>query len=261
MMAGKGYLWSLIPIVGFFILWEVLARSGSIDVALFSAPTRIIHALTSLYQQEIAGNSVLLTHLSVTLKRLLKAAAEGITLGIAIGTFMGLSQIAYRFLDPIITWVMPIPGIAMAPLFIVWIGFGDQTIITVAAIATIFPIAYNTSTGIRSIDGQLVRAARIMGANRFTVVWRVYFPWAAAFIFTGIKLGLARCWRTVIAVEFIAAANWGLGYMIWDAAEYLDASIVYGGIIILAGIFTLIEKGFISPFEKVTIERWGLVRN
>jgi ABC-type nitrate/sulfonate/bicarbonate transport system permease component len=75
------------------------------------------------------------------------------------------------------------------------------------------------------------------------------------------KLGLARCWRTVIAVEFIAAANWGLGYMVWAAAEYLNAGIVYGGIILLALTFTLIEKGLINQLENMTIEKWGMVRS
>jgi len=259
-MTGKGYILSLVPIGGFFLCWQLFAHFGFINIALFPPPTKIFTELAALFHQEIAGHSVLLTHLIVTLKRLFLAATEGIIVGIVVGTFMGLSQSVYRFFDPIITWVMPIPGIAMAPLFIVWMGFGDPTIITVGAIATFFPIAYNTSTGIRSVDNQLVRAAQIMGANKARVLAQVYLPWAAVYIFTGVKLGLARCWRTVIAVEFIAAANWGLGYMIWDAAEYLSAGVVYGGIILLAAIFTFIEKGLISPFEKMTIEKWGMVR-
>jgi ABC-type nitrate/sulfonate/bicarbonate transport system permease component len=237
-----------------------LAHYEVVNVALFPAPTKILAELATLFHQEIAGQSVLLGHLTVTLKRLFVAAIEGIAIGILLGTFMGLSQWVYRFLDPVITWIMPIPGIAMAPLFIVWMGFGDPTIITVGAIAAFFPIAYNTSTGIRSIDSQLVRAAQIMGARPLRVLAQVYIPWAAVYIFTGIKLGLARCWRTVIACEFIAAANWGLGYMIWDAAEYLNAGVVYGGIILMAAMFTVLEKGLIVPFERVTIERWGMVR-
>ena len=155
---------------------------------------------------------------------------------------------------------MPIPGIAMAPLFIIWLGFGDVTIVTLGAMAAFFPVAHNTSTGVRSIDRQLVRAAQIMGAKRISVLSQVYIPWSAVYLFTGLKLGLARCWRTVIAVEFVAAANWGLGYMIWDAAEYLNSSIVYGGIILLAITFTLIEKGFINFFERLTIVKWGMIR-
>jgi len=260
-MRGREYILSLIPIGGFFLCWQLLAHFGSINAALFPAPTKILEQLSTLLYQEVGGRSVLIGHLVATLTRLLLAAAEGMAAGVAMGIFIGLSQRAYRFFDPLITWVMPIPGIAMAPLFIVWMGFGNPTIITVGAIATFFPIAYNTSTGIRSIDNQLVRAAQIMGANRLAVLSQVYIPWAAVYLFTGVKLGLARCWRTVIAVEFIAAANWGLGYMIWDAAEYLRAGIVYGGIILLAVIFTIIEKGLIVPFERITIEKWGMVRS
>ena len=257
----KKYLLPLIPIVGFFIIWQFLAASGLINTGLFSSPGKILGDLQDLLNQETEGHSILMTHLVITLKRLFLATLVGMFAGTLIGLFMGLSQWIYRFFDPVITLIMPIPGIAMAPLFIIWMGFGDPTIITVGAIATFFPIAYNTSTGVRSIDPQLVRAAHIMGVRKFTILTNVYIPWAAVYIFTGIKLGFARCWRTVIAVEFIAAANWGLGYMIWDAAEYLRAGVVYGGIILIAFTFTFFEKGIIVPLEKMTIEKWGMVRS
>ena len=260
-MTLKRYLLPLIPIAGFFVCWQILAAFEVINTGLFSTPVKIVGDFADLFHQKSAGHSMLLSHLFITLKRLFTAALGGMVVGILIGVCMGLSQRIYRFLDPIITLIMPIPGIAMAPLFVIWMGFGDPTIITVGSIATFFPVAYNTATGVRSIDTQLVRAAAIMGAKQCTVLFNVYLPWAAVYIFTGVKLGLARCWRTVIAVEFIAAANWGLGYMIWDAAEYLRAGIVYGGIILLALIFTFIEKGLIIPFERITIEKWGMVRS
>ena len=260
-MNGKRYLLSLIPISCFLFFWQVFAHFGLINTGLFPSPTRIFEDLTILFYRESGGHSILLIHLMVTLKRLFVAAVEGILAGILVGALMGCSQWVYRFLDPIIMLIMPIPGIAMAPLFIIWMGFGDPTIITVGAIATFFPVAYNTSTGVRSIDNQLLRSAKIMGVKELSLLTQVYLPWAAVFVFTGMKLGLARCWRTVIAVEFIAAANWGLGYMVWGAAEYLNAGIVYGGIILLALTFTLIEKGLINLFESMTIEKWGMVRN
>jgi ABC-type nitrate/sulfonate/bicarbonate transport system permease component len=260
-MIFRKYLLPLIPIASFVLCWQVLAGTGLINTSLFPAPSKIVGDLVVLLHQEIVGRSVLLSHIVVTLKRLFLASLWGIAIGMLVGVLMGLSQRTYRFCDPIITLVMPIPGIAMAPLFIVWMGFGDATIITVGSIAFFFPVAYNISTGIRSIDINLVRAANIMGARSIGIVFHVYIPWAAVYIFTGIKLGLARCWRTIIAVEFIAAANWGLGYMIWDAAEYLRASIVYGGIILLALTFTFIEKGLIVSFESMTIEKWGMVRS
>jgi NitT/TauT family transport system permease protein len=203
---------------------------------------------------------LLLSHIGASLQRVLIASLIGILLGILVGILMGTSGIVYRFFDPLITVLMPIPGIAMAPLFIVWLGFGDPTIVALGIIATFFPLVYNTAAGVRSIDPQLVRATQIMGANRMVILFRVYLPWAAGYVLMGIKLGLARCWRTVIAVEFIAAANWGLGYMIWDAAEYLRTGIVYGGIALLIVLYFAIEKGLINTLERNTLEKWGMIQ-
>jgi len=260
-MSVRKFLLPIIPIAGFLALWQILAATGVLQPGIFSSPSAILKEMLAIWSEQVDGRSVLLAHLLVTLKRLFLASMLGILAGIAVGFCMGLSQSFYRFLDPLITIIMPIPGIAMAPLFIIWMGFGDATIITVCAVATFFPVAYNTCTGVRSMDHRLVQAAYIMGANRGTVMTQVYGPWSAVYVFTGIKLGLARCWRTVIAVEFIVAADRGLGYMIWDAASYLRASIVFGGIILTALIFASIEKGMIRPLERVTIEKWGMVRN
>jgi ABC-type nitrate/sulfonate/bicarbonate transport system permease component len=260
-MSARKFLLPIIPIAGFFILWQILAVKGILNPGIFPSPTAIFREMLALWSEQVDGRSVLLAHLLITLKRLFLASVYGILAGIAVGFLMGLSQSFYRFLDPLITIIMPIPGIAMAPLFIIWMGFGDSTIITVCAVATFFPVAYNTCTGVRSMDHRLVQAAYIMGANRRTVLTQVYGPWSAVYAFTGIKLGLARCWRTVIAVEFIVAANRGLGYMIWDAASYLRSSVVFGGIILTALIFVSIEKGMIRPLERLTIEKWGMVRN
>jgi ABC-type nitrate/sulfonate/bicarbonate transport system permease component len=188
------------------------------------------------------------------------ASLLGILSGTLGGVLMGTRRGLYRFFDPLITFFMPIPGIALAPLFIIWLGFGDPTIIAVGSIAAFFPLAYNTAAGVRSIDPQLVRAARIMGVGKTAILFDVYLPWAAGYVLLGLKLGLARCWRTVVAVEFVAAASWGLGYMIWDAAEYLRAGVVYGGIVLLIIIYFVIEKGLINTLEKYTVEKWGMVR-
>jgi ABC-type nitrate/sulfonate/bicarbonate transport system permease component len=96
----------------------------------------------------------------------------------------------------------------------------------------------------------------MMGANKKLLLLKVLFPWSLAYIITGIKLGLARGWRTLIAVEMIAASLWGLGVMIFDAREFLLTDIIYGGILIMAVIFFILEKTIIKFLEKNTIEKW-----
>ena len=178
-----------------------------------------------------------------------------------MGILMGASRLIYRFFDPIITILMPIPGIAQAPLFIVWLGFGDPTIITIGAIAAFFPIAFNTAAGVRSIDPQVIRAGQIMGVSKTASYAQIYLPSAAGHIMAGIRLGWARCWRTVIAVEFVAAASWGLGYMIWDASEYIRSGVVYGGILLLMVIYFIIERLLLDSVEHLTVRRWGMIRS
>jgi NitT/TauT family transport system permease protein len=249
-----------LPIAGFFLGWQLFASWEWINPGIFPAPLTILQELFNLLQQEKAGEPVLVNHFLMTIRRLFLAAFLGTAAGVAAGFFMGVSERFYRFVDPLVTLLMPIPGIAMAPLFIIWLGFGDVTIISIGAIAAFFPLAYNTATGVRSVDPQLVRAARIMGAGPWRTVAHVYIPWASVYLFTGLKLGIARCWRTVIAVELIAAADWGLGFMVWDAAEHLNAAVVFGGIILLSLTYTGIERGLILPVERMTIEKWGMVR-
>jgi ABC-type nitrate/sulfonate/bicarbonate transport system permease component len=254
------WLFAVVFVIAFALLWQLLAGWGVINRALFSSPLDILSELENLHLKEMPARSLLLTHVWTSLRRSLIALLFGSLGGVLIGLIMGTSRGIYQFLDPLITLLMPIPGIAMAPLFIVILGFGDPTIITVGSIAAFFPLAYNTAAGVRSVDSQVIRAARILGVKGAGLLTKVYLPWAAGHVILGLKLGLARCWRTVIAVEFIAAANYGLGYAIWDAAEYLRVGVVYGGIVMLILVYLVLEKGFIAVLERNTIQKWGMVQ-
>lgn len=245
-------------VMAFFGLWQVASTSGWINPTLFPPPTDVVRALTRLHERD-PEQSLLLQHIWVTTQRLFWATVIGAAAGTIVGGLMGLNRIVYRTLDPLITLLMPIPGIALAPLFIVWLGFGSKTIVCVGAIAAFFPIAYNMASGVRTVDQQLVRATRTMGAGWFQTVRSVHLPWSLAFLLLGVKLGLARGWRTVVAVELIASTNWGLGYMIWDAAEYLQSAMVYGGIILMIVVYFVIDRLFLGVLEKRTIERWGML--
>lgn len=258
-MHKKKFILAILPVCIFLIGWELFARSSWINPVLFPAPSQTLLKLVNLFQKGLPVRSELSTHILSTLKRLSLGFILGVASGVIFGTLMGLSNQMYSFFNPFISILMPIPGIALAPLFIIWFGFGDPTIITLGTLSTFFPIVYSTSAGIRSVDRQMVRAAQIMGANPIQIIFEVFIPWSAAYIFNGIKLGLARGWMTIIAVEFVAASNWGLGYMIWNATEYLQANTVYGGILVMILIFVLLEKILVRELERRTVAKWGMI--
>ena len=250
---------AILPVCIFLIGWEISSKSGWINPVLFPAPTQTVIKLVNLFEKGLPARSELTTHILSTLKCLSLGLIIGVTSGVLFGTMMGLSNLTYYFFNPFISILMPIPGIALAPLFIIWFGFGDPTIIILGTLSTFFPIVYSTAAGIRSVDRQIIRAAQTMGANPLQIIYEVYIPWSAAFIFNGVKLGLARGWMTIIAVEFVAASNWGLGYMIWNATEYLQADTVYGGILVMIFIFIILEKTLVSGLEQRTVAKWGMI--
>jgi len=260
-MKVRRWILPIVLVASFLGIWELAAHLRWINPSLFAPPSAIVRDLLRLHTRRLPDYSVLLTHIGASLRRMFLAASIGTIAGVATGILMGASRIVSRFFDPIITILMPIPGIAQAPLFIVWLGFGDPTIVTIGAIATFFPIAFNTAAGVRSIDPQIVRAARIMGVSKTASLARIYLPSAAGHIMAGIKLGWARGWRTVIAVEFVAAASWGLGYMIWDASEYIRSGVVYGGILLLMLVYFAIERLLLETVERLTVRRWGMIRS
>lgn len=260
-MRARRWILPILLVAGFLGLWELAAHFHWINPSLFAPPSSIGRDLLKLHVRRLPERSILFAHIGASLQRVFVAASIGTIAGVLMGVFMGTSRLVYRFFDPIITLLMPIPGIAQAPLFIIWLGFGNPTIITVGAIAAFFPIAFSTAAGVRSIDPQLVRAARMMGVSGVGSLHRVYLPSAAGHIMAGVKLGWARSWRTVIAVEFVAAASWGLGYMIWDAAEYIRSGVVYGGILLLMLVYFAMEKLLFDSVERLTVQRWGMIRS
>jgi ABC-type nitrate/sulfonate/bicarbonate transport system permease component len=255
----KSKLLAVLPLAVFILGWEVLARLEWINAVLFPAPSEIIIELVNLFQKGLPVRSDLITNVLATLKRLGLGFSIGVLCGILLGVLMGLNNFVFQFFNPLILILMSIPGIALAPLFIIWLGFGDPTIITLGALSSFFPVVYSTSTGVRSVNQQLVRAAQIMGASPLHVVANVHIPWSAAYVFNGVKLGLARGWMTVIAVEFVAATNYGLGYMVWYATERLKADVVYSGILVMVLIYFILDKLLIHSIEKKTISRWGMI--
>ncbi len=250
---------ALAPPAGILLLWQALAWAGMLEQGLFSSPAQVFSDMLGLERLSAGGKPVLLGHFLATLRRLLLGSLIGISLGIVAGVLMGLFDRLNRLLSPVLAVILPIPGIAMAPLFIIWMGFGDGTIVAIGAVASFFPLAYNASAGVRSVDRRLVRAALVMGVRGPAMVLHVYVPWAAIHILTGVRQGLARCWRTVVAVELVAATGLGMGYMIWDAAEHLRVSVVFGGIILLGITFTVIDKGLMAALERATVRKWGMV--
>ena len=257
-----GALSFILPLAMLCLVWEILSQTGVLQQVLFPPPSRILaKALDLLLEEGSGGRSVLLSHVAASLHRLAIGFSTGASTGVLLGLGMGSNRYIDGYFHPVISVFMPVPGITWAPILVLVLGFGNPTLIAVTFLASFFPVAYNTAAGVRAVRKHHLWAARIMGASRTTLFLKVLLPSSATYILTGLKLGLARGWRTLIAVEMIASALVGLGYMLIEAKEYLRTDIMFAGLVTMALIFAAIERSTFTLLERRTIEKWGMARD
>jgi ABC-type nitrate/sulfonate/bicarbonate transport system permease component len=235
------------------IAWEITAHLGVFPRKLFPPLEEVAAAFVRL-----TASGVLPHHVLDTLVRLLAGFVLAAAAGIAIGFAMGRSRRAEDVFLPLISIGAPIPGLAYAPLFLLWFGLGNMTAVLLVAFVSAFPIVFNTWTGVKAVKEIWVRSAQAMGADDRRLLHHVILPGALPYVLTGIRSGLGFGWRALIAAELVGAPD-GLGQMIFAAADYHRSDIIIAGCLIIGLIAIGMDRWLLIPIERRTIARWGLV--
>jgi NitT/TauT family transport system permease protein len=220
---------------GFFLLWEIASQRW-IDAFLISSPTRILKSM-------IAGFSSgeLIQHCWVTLQEIAIGFPAGVILGIGLGYAFGRSRLLAEVFEPIIIALNGIPRTALAPLFIVWLGIGIWSKVGVVFLLTFFLNFFNTYAGMRQLDQEYVDLARLMGARRWKLTFRVILPAISPYMFTGIRTSIPFAVIGAIVGEFVAATE-GVGFFIRQAAGLFRTADVFVGIIVLMLMVIAMDK-------------------
>jgi NitT/TauT family transport system permease protein len=235
-------------------VWEVVAKLGTFPPRLFPPLETIAAAFWRL-----TLNGVLLHHTLDTLIRLGTGFALAAIAGVTVGILMGRSRLAEDVALPLVSIGAPIPGIAYAPLFLLWFGLGNMSAVLLVAFVSTFPIVFNTWTGVKAVKEIWVRSAQAMGADDARLFRHVILPGALPYILTGLRLGLAQAWRILVGVEMLAAVPWGLGWMIFGAREFLNMDVMLSGVAVIAVIGLALEKLAFQRLERFTVVRWGMM--
>jgi NitT/TauT family transport system permease protein len=235
-------------------LWEFVAHLGVFPPRLFPSLEVVADTFVSL---SVAG--ILPHHAAQTMVRLLAGFALAAIVGVGIGIAMGRSRRAEDILLPLVSIGAPIPGIAYAPLFLLWFGLGDRSAVLLVAFVSAFPIIFNTWTGVKAVKEIWVRSAQAMGADNPRMFRHVILPGALPYIFTGLRLGLAQAWRILVGVEILAAVPWGLGWLIFGAREFLNTDVMLAGIVVIGIMGLALEKLVFQKLEDYTVVRWGMM--
>ena len=242
------------PFLVLAVAWEITAQLGIFPPKLFPSLVEVASAFARL-----TANGILLHHAADTIQRLLAGFALAAVVGVVIGILMGRSRRMEDICLPLVSIMAPIPGIAWAPLFLLWFGLGSRPAMLLVAFVSAFPIIFNTWTGVKAVKEIWVRSAQAMGADNRRLFVKVIVPGALPYILTGLRLGLAQAWRTLVGVEMLAAVPWGLGWMIFGAREFLNTDVMLAGVVVIGALGLALEKLVFQRLERFTVMRWGMM--
>ena len=255
---GESRLWVIartaFPFLVVGALWEITAHAGVFPPRLFPTLEEIA---ATFWRLTLAG--ILPRHVAETLARLAAGFALAAVIGVVIGIAMGRWKWAEDLLLPLVSFAAPIPGVAYAPLFMLWFGLGNFSAVLLVGFVSAFAIIFNTWTGVKAVKEIWIRSAQAMGANQRALFRNVILPGALPYILTGLRLGLAQAWRILVVVELLAAVPWGLGWLIFGAREFLNTDVMLAGVAVIGMVGLALEKLVFERLERYTVVRWGMM--
>jgi ABC-type nitrate/sulfonate/bicarbonate transport system permease component len=239
-------------LVAFILSWEAVYWGGVFPPWAFPAPEQVVVAFA-----ETLASGELLKNTWASVARQLVGVALAAVVGIPAGILLGASRDFRAAFLPICRLIYPIPGIAWIPMAILWFGIGFKSTVFVIFFTGLWPILFNTMTGVSTLDGQYTDVARVYLAPRIFYVRRILIPGSLPYIITGIRLTYGVGWRVIVGAEMISSIT-GLGFMIDDARWQLRPDVMVAGMITIAMIGWVMENWAFDWLERVTLERWGM---
>jgi NitT/TauT family transport system permease protein len=236
-------------------IYEALARSGWFAPALMPTLPKVAATLVG-----VLADGSMLAHAAATLYRVLSGLALAVVVALPLGILMARMRAVENFVLPLASALMPIPSLAWVPVFILWFGLGNTVAILIVFYASLFPMLLNTWTGVRAVNPLWLRAAGAMGADENSLFWKVIIPGASPFIITGLRQAFLRAWIAVVGAEMLAASDWGLGWVIFDAKEFLNADLMLASLAVIGAIGFMFERLVFGSLERATVLRWGMMR-
>lgn len=237
-------------------LWFLVTEAGLVKPLFLPSPIAVWNKFFVALTQGVAG-STLAEHTGASLFRVLSAFALATLTAIPVGIMMGMSRWVRGIFDPVIEFYRPLPPLAYLPLVVIWLGIGEVSKVFLIFLAIFAPMAIAARSGVRSVATEQMHAAYAMGASRTQVLTHVVTKAALPEIFTGMRIGIGVGWTTLVAAEMVAARE-GLGFMVLNAAQFLDSATVIMGIMVI-GAFAFGFDLLIRQAEKRLIPWKGRV--
>ncbi|MBI6955744.1 NitT/TauT family transport system permease protein [Pseudomonas sp. TE6288] len=253
----QGWLRKAVILILLAAAWEAVARYTGNDLLL----PGFLQTSSALWDGLLSGE--LPAKVGVSLVVLLKGYVLGIVLAFGLTSLAVSTQLGRDLLGTLTSMFNPLPAIALLPLALLWFGLGDNSLIFVLVHSVLWALALNTYAGFLGVSETLRMAGRNYGLRGLRLVVHILVPAALPSILSGLKIGWAFAWRTLIAAELVFGASsgkGGLGWYIFQNRNELYTDKVFAGLAVVILIGLLVEGLVFNTLERLTVRRWGMQR-
>jgi NitT/TauT family transport system permease protein len=238
------------------VAWELGVRSLNVNPLLFPPASSVLRAwISGLLSGEI------LRYAWQSLLMLMVAMLLASTIALVFVTAATFTRTGRDLLETLTSIFNPLPAVALLPLAMLWFGLGTNSLLFVLVNSVIWPLSLNAYTGFVTVPPTLVRVGQTFGLRGFGLVIGILLPAAFPYLLTGLKIGWAFAWRTVIAAELVfgvAGERGGLGWYIYRNRYELNTAEVFAGLLTIIAIGLLVEGLVFQSVERCTVVRWGM---
>jgi NitT/TauT family transport system permease protein len=239
---------AVLTLVVLVILWEVLGKAFGLRQVIAPLPSAVLAEIGAKWTH-------LPRHAVVTVTEVLAAFFVSAALGIGGGILIVASRFLSQVFMPLILSLQVVPKIAIAPLLLIWFGFGPLGKVVIALTVAFFPVLVNTISGLHSASPEILDLARSLHASKVDLFRKVLFPNALPYIFTGLKISMTLSVVGAVIGEFIGG-NQGLGYLIQQAQFDINTPLMVAAILLLA-VIGISAYGLVALAERLCV-RWGV---
>ncbi len=252
---GNGTVRKSLLLVLLAAAWETYARARGTPLLFPTFMDTVAALLSGLADGEIPAAGL------YTVSLLLKGYVAGLVFAALLTAFASVSRIGADLLETLTAMFNPLPSIALLPLALIWFGLGDNSVIFVLVHAVLWAVALNTFAGFRALSPTLRMVGQNYGLSSVGYILRILIPGAFPSILTGLKVGWAFAWRTLIAAELVfgvSSGSGGLGWYIFENKNQLRIPEVFAGLLTVIIFGLIVENVIFRTIERRTVRRWGM---
>ena len=245
----RNIAWNLLPpltFVGIILLW-------SWSIQIFAIPAYLLPPPGAVFGRVVSDAPMLWQHSMVTLTEIVLGFGLTVVGAIPLGLLIALSPLARQVLYPPIMLLQLVPKIAVAPLFLVWLGFGIESKVVLTILMTFFPLLLASISGFQILDTRFLYLTKSMGASTWQTFWYLRVPAALPVIFAGIKTSATIAATAAIVAEFVGA-NEGLGYVLLKGTSTMDIELTFAVLVVLTLIGIVIN--YVVEFSEWLMTPW-----